>query len=107
MPPAPRPRMTSTAPLLRAGGLLHIVGSRCVHTMADPDGAIQRLVELADGTRSIGDLLAALRAVHPQVEMADVVGAVRELEAAGIFEAEGAFRRLLAGENRELSALYA
>ncbi len=67
MQPAPRPRLKTAAPLLRGGGLLHIVGSRSVHTIADPDGAIHRLVELADGSRSIAELCAALRAEYPRI----------------------------------------
>ena len=82
---APRPRMKIAAPLLRGGGLLHIVGSRSVHTIADPDGAIQRLIELADGSRSIDELFAALQAEYPQIGEPDVVEAVRELESAGVF----------------------
>jgi hypothetical protein len=108
MQPVPRPRMQTTAPLLRGGGMLHIVGSRRVHTMADPDGAIQRLVELADGTRGIADLLAALQAEHPLIAEQDVVDAVRELEGAGVFRTAGSVRRVLAGEHRSaLSAVSA
>ena len=98
MPPAPRPRMKSTAPLLRGGGLLHIVGSGSVHTMADPDGAIHRLVELADGSRSVDELLGVLQPDYPQIDEQDVAAAVRELESAGVFETAGSARRpLLAG----------
>jgi len=105
-PAVARPRMKTTAPLLRGGGLLHIVGSRRVHTMADPDGAIHRLVELADGTRSVPDLLAVLRAQHPRMAEQDVVDAVQELESAGVFETAGYARHRLAGEQRrELPAL--
>jgi hypothetical protein len=100
--------MKTTAPLLRGDGMLHIVGSRRVHTVADPDGAIHRLVELADGTRSLSDLLAALRAEHPQIAEQDVADAVGELESVGVFETAGPPRRMFAGERgHELSALYA
>jgi hypothetical protein len=92
--------MKTAAPLLRGGGMLHIVGSRRVHTTADPDGAIQRLVELADGTRTIADLLTALQAEHPLIAEQDVVEAVRELECAGVLQTAGSARRVLAGEHR-------
>jgi len=85
MPLAPRPRMKYAAPLLRAEGLLHIVGHRSVHTIADPDGAIHRLIQLADGSRSIEELSGALRADYPQIGEPEIVDAVRELESAGIF----------------------
>lgn len=100
MQPAAQPRMKTAAPLLRGAGMLHIVGRRRVHTMADPDGAMHRLVELADGTRSVGDLLTALQQQHPQVAEQDVVDAVCELEAAGVFEAPTFARRRFAGERR-------
>ncbi len=107
--PAPRPRMTQTAPLLRGGGLLHIVGSRGVHTIGDPDGAIHRLVELADGSRSVDELLVALRATYPQIDEQDVVDTVRDLERAGVFTSGGSpARGVFAGaDRRELAALYA
>lgn len=82
---ATRPRMKTAAPLLRGDGLLHIVGYRSVHTIADPDGAIHRLIELADGSRSIEELSGALQTDYPQIGEPDVVEAVRELESAGIF----------------------
>ena len=82
---APRPRMKIPAPLLRAEGLLHIVGYRSVHTIADPDGAIHRLIQLADGSRSIDELSGALRTDYPRIGAPDVAEAVRELESAGIF----------------------
>ncbi len=106
--PTPRPRMKHTAPLLRGGGLLHIIGSSRVHTIADPDGAIHRLVELADGSRTIDDLLNALQAEYPQIDEQDVINAVRELERAGVFESVGGHRGVFAGiDRRELAALYA
>ncbi len=106
MPPERRPRMTIAAPLLRGGGLLHIVGSRRVHTIADPDGAIQRLVALADGSRSVDELRTALQAQYPQISEQDVVDAVTELESAGVFESAIPGRGLLAARRSELSALY-
>jgi len=102
-----RPRMKTSAPLLHGGGLLHIVGSRSVHTIADPDGAIRRLVELADGSRSIDELFAALHAEHPGIRESDVAAAVRELEAVGVFEAPPPARRRFGGGRRELAVLYA
>ncbi len=86
MPPAPRPRMKFTAPLLRGDGLLHIVGSGSVHTIADPDGAIQRLVQLADGSRSVSELFGVLHPDYPQIDEPQIAAAVRELESAGVFE---------------------
>lgn len=86
MPTAIHPRMKSPAPLLRGGGELHIVGHRHVHTLADPDGAMQRLVELADGSRSTGELFCALAPDYPHLGEQDVVEAVDELAGAGLVE---------------------
>lgn len=108
MQPATRPRMKTTAPLLRGDGLLHIVGSCSVHTIADPHGAIQRLVELADGSRSVAELFGALHHDYPQVDEPQIAAAVRELESAGVFEnwAPGAYAGAGRGR-REPAALYA
>lgn len=83
---APRPRMRITSPLLRGSGELHIVGSERVVTVADPDGAIHRLVELADGSRSTNELFAALAPEYPSLQHHEVVDAVSQLQTAGVFE---------------------
>jgi hypothetical protein len=100
MPPVTRPRMKITAALLRGDGLLHIVGSCSVHTIADPDGAIQRLVAIADGSRSVSELFDALRRDHPQIDESRVAEVVRELESAGVFENWGSCGHSLAGRGR-------
>ena len=79
-----RPRMSITAPLLRGSGELHIVRRDDVVTIEDPDGAVHRLVELADGSRSPIELAAALTADHPHLTHDDVVDALARLEAAGL-----------------------
>ena len=83
---ASRPRMKVAAPMLRGGGELHIVGSADVVTLADPDGAVHRLVELADGSRSANELFSALAPAYPLLRHGDVVDTVSRLEAAGVFE---------------------
>jgi hypothetical protein len=82
---AGNPRMKSTAALLRGGGELHIVGRHAVHTLTDPDGALQRLVELADGSRSTDELFGALAAEYPRLGEQDVADVVDELQTAGVF----------------------
>jgi hypothetical protein len=78
--------MKITVPLLRGGGELHIVGYDDVLTFEDPDGAIHRLVELADGSRSTNELYSALAPEYPQLQHHEVVDAVSQLEAAGLVE---------------------
>jgi hypothetical protein len=100
--------MKVTAPLLRGGGLLHIVGCRTVHSIADPDGAIHRLVQLADGSRSSEELLCALQAEYPQIDEQEVTAALHDLESAGVLESWMPGRGPFAGrDRRELAALYA
>jgi hypothetical protein len=81
-----------TAPMLRGGGELHIVGSEDVVTLDDPDGAVHRLLELADGSRSTNELYSALAREYPQLRHDVVVEAVSRLEAAGLFESRSAHR---------------
>jgi hypothetical protein len=78
--------MKYTAPLLRSAGELHVVGDDDILTIADPDGAVQRLVRLADGSRSTTELFSALVTEYPQLDEQDVVQAVSELATAGLFE---------------------
>ena len=83
---APQPRRTTPGPLLYGGGRLHIVGSDDVTSIPDPDGALHRLVALADGVRSTRDLFTELVTDYPQLVEQDVIHAVSELASAGIFE---------------------
>jgi hypothetical protein len=71
---------------LRSHGELHIVGDRDVLTIADPDGAVRRLVELADGSRTTSELYRALAPDYPRLGERDVAGAVAQLRSSGIFE---------------------
>jgi hypothetical protein len=83
---APQPRRTTSGPLLYGGGELHIVGSDDVTSIPDPDGALHRLVVLADGSRNTTELFSALVTDYPQLVEQDVVHAVCQLASAGVFE---------------------
>ncbi len=89
------PRLKMTAPLLRACGELHIVGSRDVTSIPDPDGAVHRLFELADGSRSTTELYSELVTDFPRLGEQDVADAVLELESAGLFESSVPRMRIL------------
>ena len=102
---APRPRMMITAPLLRSDGELHIVGHQDVVTLDDPDGAIQRLVELADGSRSTNELFCALAQDYPRLQHEDALDAISELEAAGLLEISPPRHRILGAADRRRAAL--
>jgi len=73
-------------PLLRGSGELHIVGRHDVVTIADPRGAMQRLLGLADGSRTRADIMLALTLEFPGLHERDVAGALDELESAGLLE---------------------
>jgi hypothetical protein len=90
-----RPRLKMAAPLLRGGGELHVVGSHDITTIEDPDGAVHRLFELADGSRSTPELYTELVNDFPRLGEQDVADAVWELEAAGLFESSGPRIRIL------------
>jgi hypothetical protein len=84
--PALRPRLTMAGPLLHGSGELHIVGRHDVVTIADPEGAVHRLLGLADGSRTLGEIFTAMAPDFPQVGEHDVDDAVDELEAMGLLQ---------------------
>jgi hypothetical protein len=84
--PALRPRLTMAGPLLRGSGELHIVGRHEVMTIQDPEGAVHRLLALADGTRALADIAATLTAEFPRLDERDVEEAVDELQAMGLLQ---------------------
>lgn len=90
--PAQRPRLTTPGPLLQGNGLLHIVGTHEVVTVPDPAGTMQRLLRLADGSRTRDEILDALTIGFPQVGE-DFEDVLHELEATGVLE-EGAPRSI-------------
>jgi len=71
--------------MLRAGGELHIVGREDVTSIADPDGTLHRLFELADGSRSTSELHEELVTQYPRLGEQDIVDAIYELESAGLY----------------------
>jgi len=85
MQPMQRPRLKISAPMLRAGGELHIVGHQDVTSIPDTDGALQRLFELADGSRSTSELHDELVTQYPRLGEQDIVDAIGTLESAGLY----------------------
>ncbi len=72
--------------MLRGGGELHIVGRHEVLTVSDPDGAIHRLLELCDGSRSRAEVAAALALSYPLLSERELDETLRELEQTGLIE---------------------
>lgn len=90
-----RPRSRMSAPLLRAGGELHVIGRDDVTSFPDPDGAVHRLFELADGSRSTSQLFCELVTEYPRIGEQDVHDAICELESAGVFESSAPRMQIL------------
>ena len=84
--PAQRPRLTTPGPLLQGSGELHIVGPHEVVSVPDPLGAMQRLLRLADGSRTRAEIYAALTIAYPQLSEQDFDETLSELEDAGVLE---------------------
>ena len=78
--------MKMATALLRGGGELHLVGASEITTIADPLGAVQRLVTLADGTRDLEQLTARVLADFPTLHAGDVAAALEHLQDAGLLE---------------------
>jgi len=83
---AQHPRLTMTGPLLRGSGELHIVGRHDIVTIADPQGAMQRLLELTDGSRDRAELVRMLTLEFAGLHERDVADALDELEFTGLLE---------------------
>jgi hypothetical protein len=73
-------------PLLRGSGDLHIVGSHDVTTISDPDGAVHRLLGLADGSHTRAEIIAILVSEFSALAEHDVDQALSELESTGLIE---------------------
>jgi hypothetical protein len=73
-------------PLLLGSGELHIVGRHEVITIHDPDGAVHRLLTLADGSRTRAEILAVMTGHFPQVGPRELDDTVAELEAMGLLQ---------------------
>jgi hypothetical protein len=96
--PATRPRLTMAGPLLHGNGELHIVGRQEVMTIHDPDGAVHRLLGLADGSRTRTEIFVAMAADFPRVAQHDVDEAVGELESMGVLQDTVPRGRILASQ---------
>ena len=84
--PARRPRLIMAGPLLLGGGQVHIVGRHDVLTINDPDGAVHRLLSLADGSRTRSEIFTAMTGDFPRLAQHDIDDAVDELEAMGLLQ---------------------
>jgi molybdopterin/thiamine biosynthesis adenylyltransferase len=85
-----RPQLKGTSPVMTMGDMLYVGGFGEVTEIPDGDGAIRRLLDLMDGTRTIADLHRLLAVDHPSVSHEDVVTAVEQFDEAGFLLAGNA-----------------
>ncbi|HET9898913.1 MAG TPA: ThiF family adenylyltransferase [Streptosporangiaceae bacterium] len=71
------------APLFTSGDMLYVGGYGQAAEIPDADGAIRRLLELLDGTRTAEQAHADLAADFPHVSLADVREAIGTFDEAG------------------------
>ncbi|MER0447081.1 ThiF family adenylyltransferase [Streptomyces sp. Edi4] len=85
MPPDSRvlPLLKHTNPVYGSGDTVLINGFGEVTTIADPTGAIRRLLALMDGTRTEAELHRDLAADFPEVTGEQVAQAVAQFDSAG------------------------
>jgi molybdopterin/thiamine biosynthesis adenylyltransferase len=77
-----RPKLKHTSPVYGGGDTIYIGGYGQVTEIGDGDGAIRRLLDLLDGTRTISDVHRALAIDYPQVTEADVAAAIAQFDEA-------------------------
>ncbi|WP_020667396.1 HesA/MoeB/ThiF family protein [Amycolatopsis nigrescens] len=77
-------------PVFPVDGTLYVGGYGQVSEIPDEDGAIRRLFELLDGTRTVGQVHRELAADFPKVTEAEVVAAIEQFDEAGFLLDEGA-----------------
>jgi molybdopterin/thiamine biosynthesis adenylyltransferase len=81
-----RYKVKRTSPVYRVDDTLFVSGYGEATKITDPDGAVGRLLALADGTRTVAELHASLRQHVPSVTRAEVEAALEQLDAAGFME---------------------
>lgn len=84
MPPAAtrRPQLKHTSPTFGSGETIFIGGYGEVTEIADPTGAIRRLLALLDGTRTTDEVHKELSADFPEVTRQDVDEALAQFDEA-------------------------
>lgn len=81
--PGVRPQVKGTSPLLTIGETVYVGGFGEVTSIPDGDGAIRRLLDLMDGTRTVSDIFRLLTVDHPNVSHEDVISAIEQFDQAG------------------------
>ncbi|TRV73992.1 ThiF family adenylyltransferase [Streptomyces sp. 130] len=77
-----RPRLKHTSPVFGSGETLFVGGYGEVTEITDETGAIRRLLQLLDGTRTVSEVHEALSADFPEVTRQDVDEAIAQFDDA-------------------------
>src|SRR4051812_291062 len=80
---AARPVVKPGRPVFGTPGLVQIGGYGLVTEIEDGTGQIRRLLELLDGSRTIGQVWAVLHGEYPALSLGDVRAGVLQFDAAG------------------------
>ncbi|HKE98570.1 MAG TPA: ThiF family adenylyltransferase [Actinomycetes bacterium] len=81
-----RPRVKTYWKQTTEGGITLIQELGVQATLPDPDGQVLALLELADGTRALPELHAAMAERWPELTRADVAAGLAGLDDAGLLE---------------------
>jgi molybdopterin-synthase adenylyltransferase len=82
----PRPRLKDYARQVGADQITLFRDAGVEITLADPDGKVLALLDLLDGTRTVGEVAVGLAGRWPTVAAEDVAAAVAGLDEAGLLE---------------------
>lgn len=82
------PRVKPIYPVYRVTGSTFRVGAQVGITREfdDPDGQVWELVRLLDGTRSVHDIVSAMRDRYPSLSAGDVEDVIRALDQEGLLD---------------------
>lgn len=87
-----RPSLKSTVPYYRSGDGLHFRLAGEFLVLEDPDGRIERLAVLLDGTRDADEIFTALKSTYPEVSRADLEQALADLDDCRLIQDASATR---------------
>jgi molybdopterin/thiamine biosynthesis adenylyltransferase len=81
-----RPAKKTTVPFYKLDHRLYIGGSGYTAQIPDPNGSIQCLFDLMDGSRTIHEIYAMLSQEYPEIPLQDVLDAIVQFDRAGFLE---------------------
>src|SRR5882724_8164891 len=80
------PQLKHTSPVFILDGTIYVGGYGEATEITDPDGSVQLLFKLLDGTRTVSDLYRDLALGYPKVTLSDVQAAIAQFDEAGFLQ---------------------